>query len=127
MQVPHGEPELEKREAAYLRHDVTISTSHHFETPVSVHVYAVPDDLNSAADVRHPIYLSYIDVVCQGYFREFGSAGVQHFFETTDGWETDILDDRHDPQYPRHQSLDHMETKLTDDWIARLPAVVKKL
>jgi hypothetical protein len=71
----------------------------------------------------HPILLSYIDVVVQGYLHMHGHDGVAHFFETTDGWDTLILNDRADPIYPRHQTLSAQERDLVDSHLA---AVVQK-
>ena len=68
----------------------------------------------------HPVLLSYLDVVVQGYMREFGEAGVARFFATTDGWDAPVLDDRKHPIYPRHQVLNSSERALTDDQIAQL-------
>ena len=71
------------------------------------------------------IPLSYLDVVVQGFLREFGPQGAQNFFETTDGWEAGIWDDRADPIYPRHQTLTPAERQATDDAIERLSTMVK--
>lgn len=46
------------------------------------------------------VLLSYLDVVVQGYFREFGRKGVVHFFEMTEGWHAPVLNDRANPIYP---------------------------
>jgi hypothetical protein len=51
--------------------------------------------------MAHPVLLSYLDVVVQGYLQEFDEAGVAHFFDTTDGWDAPLLDDRTHPHYPR--------------------------
>jgi hypothetical protein len=57
-------------------------------------------------------------VVVQGYLREFGEAGVKRFFDTTDGWEAPVLNDRADPVYPRHRVLTADERTLVDDLLA---------
>ena len=62
--------------------------------------------------------LSYLDVVVQGYLREFGEQGVQRFFDTTDGWDAPVLNDRADPVYPRHRTLNEQERALVDDMLA---------
>jgi hypothetical protein len=62
----------------------------------------------------HPILLSYLDTVVQGYLREFGEAGAARFFETTTGWEAGIHDDRTDPVYPRAQDTTDRERALVD-------------
>jgi hypothetical protein len=65
-------------------------------------------------DVPAPILMSYLDVVVQGYLREFGQAGAEDFFATTDGWDIPVLDDRAAPRYPRHQALTGDERALVD-------------
>lgn len=109
---------LDAREAAYQRHDVSDQVDHAGVTGVYqvCPAHIAPED-------AHPILLSYVDVVAQGYLRMFGEEGLAHFFATTDGWGAPILDDRADPIYPRHQTLSHRETCLVDDHLA---AVVRQ-
>ena len=112
---------LDQREAAYQRHDVS-HTIHHDGPAAPTAVYQVrPEHVADADD--HPILLSYVDVVVQGYLRVHGQDGVAHFFETTDGWNTPILNDRADPVYPRNQSLSAEERALVDHYLA---AVMEK-
>lgn len=112
---------LDAREAAYRRHDVSHLVTHDGPA-LQTAVYQVePHHIAPPAD--HPILLSYIDVVVQGYLHIFGQAGVQHFFDTTAGWGTPILNDRADPVYPRHQTLSAAETALVDTHLA---AVMQK-
>ena len=126
LQVAHGNPELERREQAYERADVTDRTSHNYSGPAHIHTYTLVREPDTSVTLDRPILLSYLDVVVQGYFREFGEDGVDHFFETTQGWNTPILDDRAQPAYPRHQKLKPEETELTDSWLAKLSAIVKQ-
>jgi len=112
---------LDKREAAYQRHDVS-DTIRHDGPAAPTAVYQVRPE-HVADDNDHPILLSYVDVVVQGYLRMHGPKGVAHFFETTTGWETPILNDRADPIYPRHQVLSAEERALVDHHLA---AVVEK-
>jgi len=104
--IPGGDwAALDLREAGYDR----------LPTPLpGVMVYAVPDHgaVNPAG--KDPILLSYVDVVLQGFHREFGPAGVAGFLATTDGWDIPILNDRAAPRYPRHQPLTADETALVD-------------
>jgi hypothetical protein len=104
---------LDKREAAYQRHDVSQQVDHVGITAV----YQVRPEHVAPQDA-HPILLSYIDVVVQGYLNMFGEEGVAHFFQTTDGWDAPLLDDRADPIYPRHQKLTMDERLLVDDHLA---------
>ena len=68
----------------------------------------------------HRILLSYLDGVVQGYTREFGEAGAEAFFDTTDGWGMAVLDDRAAPLYPRAQALTPQERALTDRLLAQV-------
>ena len=110
-EVPMGDWEaLDAREAGYLRAPL----------PEGPSIYHIPPGLHPEPDRAHPILLSYLDVVVQGYRREFGEAGVARFFETTDGWDAPLRDDRAAPVYPRAQVLDATETALVDGWVARV-------
>ena len=111
----HDWDALDTRERAYDRHLVP----DHSTSLDQVHIYAVTPDHIDAPDARHPILLSYIDVVVQGFLREFGVEGAVRFFETTDGWDTPILDDRTAPLYPRHQRLTPEETAFVDTQLRR--------
>ena len=112
---------LDQREAAYQRHDVTV-TVHHDGPKAPTAVYQVkPAHLSDAQD--HPILRSYLDVVVQGYLQVHGEAGVAQFFDTTDGWDMPVFDDRTAPLYPRHQVLTAAETALVDHHLA---AVMQK-
>ncbi|MCK0169107.1 gamma-glutamylcyclotransferase [Jannaschia sp. S6380] len=110
-EVPGGDwAALDLREAAYIRAAL----------PDGAQVYHIPDGHHGPATDAHPILLSYLDVVVQGYLAEFGTDGVARFFETTDGWNAPIRDDRDDPAYPRAQTLTAAETALVDDWLSRV-------
>ncbi len=111
---------LDEREWAYDRHSATHAINHSLSRPADIAVYAVPVERQSPPDTRHPILLSYLDVVVQGYHQMFGLSGVTDFFATTDGWDAPILDDRPDPRYPRHQKLTFDETDLVDHHLAEL-------
>jgi len=107
---------LDQREAAYQRHDVSLDIRHAGPAAPTAVYQVRPEHVADAAD--HPILLSYIDVVVQGYLHMHGREGVAHFFETTDGWDTPILNDRANPIYPRHQSLSAQERAIVDDHLA---------
>lgn len=106
---------LDLREHAYDRHTLPgHGVAHPIAREIDVQIYAVPPRVAAAPTVRHPILLSYIDVVVQGFSCEFGEEGVGRFFDTTAGWEAPILDDRTAPRYPRTQKLSAAETELVD-------------
>lgn len=110
---------LDVREKSYLREQAK-GVAHPLTPDTDVQIYHAPPELHQPADRHHPILQSYLDVVVQGFFREFGPTGVQQFFETTDGWDAPVLNDRSAPRYPRHQSLTAEERALTDSCLAKL-------
>ncbi len=115
-------PELDAREAAYIRVPAAHQVRHPLPHAPEIAVYTIPEGHHGAPTETHPILLSYIDVVVQGYLCEFGEAGVARFFSTTDGWEAPILDDRASPRYPRHLPMSGPERALTDDHLNRVGA-----
>ena len=106
---------LDERESAYDRVAAAHQISHTLPHMPEIAVYAIPQGRHSGVTETHPALLSYIDVVVQGYLREFGESGAQHFFDTTDGWDAPVLDDRADPLYPRHRHLSLDERAFVDD------------
>ena len=116
---------LDARERAYARHQVA-NISHDHEDSVAVQIYKV-EPHHEADGEDHPILLSYLDTVVQGYLREFGTDGAAQFFQTTIGWELSILNDRATPIYPRAQPLEADERRFVDDQLESLSTVVKQL
>lgn len=108
---------LDVREAAYARHAVA-DIRHGHDRALDVQIYSVEDE--HAAKGEHPIVLSYLDTVIQGFLAEFGEAGAQAFFDTTHGWHLPMLDDRADPIYPRATVLTTHEQAFVDDNLARV-------
>lgn len=121
--VPGGDwAALDMREHAYAR-VLAADVEHGLTGASEIHIYHAPADMHAPASVMRPVLLSYLDVVVQGYLREFGEDGVTRFFETTDGWDAPLKDDRADPVYPRHQRLADAERTLVDDWLHQLGIV----
>ncbi|WP_074221697.1 gamma-glutamylcyclotransferase family protein [Rhodovulum sp. ES.010] len=120
----HDWAALDERERAYNRHAVSHTVEHEAGHPVYVQVYSVPGTHAAAPTIRHPILLSYIDVVVQGYLREFGKDGARRFFETTDGWDAPILNDRTRPIYQRHQMLTGDEYAFVDQELTGRDATI---
>jgi len=118
---------LDQRERAYDRIRATDDVTHALPWPAEIAIYAIPLGRHQPPSSDNPVLLSYLDVVVQGYLAEFGEEGVTRFFETTDGWEATILDDRSAPVYPRHQQTTKNERERVNDHLAALSAVVKKL
>jgi hypothetical protein len=111
---------LDAREHGYDRQPIAGGLAHGATRPVQAHIYAVPAARCASSGLCHPILMSYLDVVVQGYLREFGEAGAERFFATTTGWEAPVRDDRAEPRYPRHRRLDPSERGFVDDALARL-------
>ncbi len=108
---------LDDREHGYDRLKAS-DVFHPVSAELDVHIYAIAHDKHGMPSDPHPILLSYLDVVVQGYLREFGEDGVTSFFESTDGWSAPIHNDRDDPRYSRHQPLSSDERTLVDDHLA---------
>ena len=106
--------DLDAREAAYSKVDV----SHSLATAHETSIYRVNSNLARPTATNTPILLSYLDVVVQGYLREFGPQGVARFFASTHGWDAPVLNDRESPRYPRRQILTEAETALVDACLA---------
>ncbi len=110
---------LDEREYAYFRTPIPSDTiTVRGGGDMSVQIYQTHTDKDAAPSVRHPILLSYLDVVVQGYLQVFGKEGAARFFQTTSGWDAPIQNDRADPRYPRAQRLSAAETKLVDDLLS---------
>lgn len=113
--VPGGDwQRLDLREEGYRRHAVMADRlSFAPGWAEGIEIYAVEDrHILPASD--HPILLSYLDTVVQGFLREFGTGGVEGFFASTTGWSA-LLDDRDAPRYPRSQKTTTAERRLVDD------------
>ena len=126
-EVPHADwAALDEREGAYDRVAAAHQVSHPLSHRPEIAVYSIPEGKHGAPSEDGPVLLSYIDVVVQGYLREFGEAGVHRFFKTTDGWDAPVLDDRADPVYPRHRMLSAPERMLVDDHLSDLQVRIKR-
>ncbi len=120
--VPGGDwAALDLREHSYARMRAA-GVSHPLADPPEIHIYHAPPELHAPASALHPVLLSYLDVVVQGYLCEFGEDGVARFFDTTDGWDAPIRDDRSNPIYPRHQTITRHQRALVDHHLDRLGA-----
>lgn len=115
---------LDMREHAYARVSACEDVDHALDHAPAVALYAIPPDAHGRPDKAHPVLLSYVDVVVQGYLRSFGAAGARRFFETTSGWDAPIMDDRAAPIYSRHQVLSAEERGFVDDELRRLGVTI---
>lgn len=116
---------LDEREVGYDRLVATDMITHDIVDTPELAIYAIPETTRFAPTPDHPILLSYLDVVLQGYLHVFGAEGVQHFMETTDGWDTVVLNDRDNPIYPRAQTLSAEETALVDRCLKQVGAQLR--
>ena len=111
-------PVLEKREHAYNK--VALSKSDLFidnneiskfgDIPIHTHVSPVVE----STDKPLSILRSYLDVVMQGYYHHFGEPGIDHFLQSTAGFNLAIHEDRKRPVYSRHQLITTAETAIFD-------------
>ncbi|MFK7938628.1 MAG: gamma-glutamylcyclotransferase family protein [Roseovarius sp.] len=111
---------LDHRERAYDRVQAAHQITHSLGHAPDLVVYAIPDQQHATPTRAGPVLLSYIDVVIQGYLREFGETGAAQFFDTTHGWDAPILADRDDPRYPRHCRLSPSERDCVDTHLEHL-------
>ena len=113
---------LKDRERAYETRDVTAAI-HGEATPT--YLFEIAGQLLEPPSVAHPILLSYIDVVVQGYLHLGGPTAVGAFAETTAGWHAPVLDDRAAPLYPRAQTLEDGERRMVDDLLVQMGSDVR--
>jgi hypothetical protein len=112
--VPGGDwAALDAREHAYKRHDVSETLGG------NTAIYQADPAKTAPPSTGHPILLSYLDVVVQGFLQHYGEQGVADFFASTDGWGP-IKDDRANPHYPRFQALTKAEQAITDHYVKGL-------
>lgn len=111
--------ELDLREAAYVRCTADIADA---DAETSAQIYHVPEGHHAPATTLHPVLLSYIDIVVAGYLGHFGEAGVRRFFDSTEGWDAPILDDRSAPRYSRYRPVNTDIPDLTDAHLNRVGA-----
>lgn len=117
-EVPNADwAALDAREHGYARISSGGKVQHPRDPSTEISHYAVPHE-TWVTPSENRILLSYLDVVVQGYLAEFGASGVSNFFDTTDGWDTPVLNDRAAPRYPRSQILTSQETALVDQHLA---------
>lgn len=123
-EVPNADwAALDAREHGYARIASGTSVRHPRDAETLISHYSVPQETWVASNDNR-ILLSYLDVVVQGYLREYGAGGVVDFFDTTDGWDTPVLNDRTAPQYPRAKVLTAQETALVDQHLALRGAAI---
>ncbi len=120
--VPNGDwAALDVRERAYARLPLAPEdVAHDHPRPVEVQIYRTRPEHEEAPDTRHPVLLSYLDTVVLGFLDLFGAEGVARFFDTTDGWDAPMMDDRAAPIYPRAVVPACSVRRLIDEHLDRL-------
>lgn len=116
---------LDLREDGYDRHGVSDRVRHDLAPATDVQIYAVPDRHRRGDPAAGHVLMSYLDVVVQGFLHQYGREGAAHFFDTTDGWDLTVIDDRATPLYPRHQILTPAERAEVDGHLDRLGVAVR--
>jgi gamma-glutamyl AIG2-like cyclotransferase len=118
---------LDIREKAYDRlHLPDRHVDHDHPDNISVQIYKTKPGNDAPPTVLHPILLSYLDTVIHGYLDVFGEQGVHDFFDSTDGWDSPIHNDRDAPIYPRHSAPKDDILGFIDEKLNTVAANVKQ-
>ena len=109
-------PLVDEREAGYdrvlLSHsDLTVAND--VALPESVYVYVAQKPAREDGG-QGVLLQSYLDAVLMGYSNLFQEEGLDHFIETTIGFDRSIIADRHNPIYPRSVEISVREAKRFD-------------
>ncbi len=112
-------PALDKREWHYSRQSLengSFVPDSGEDVPANSFLYQVQQQHAHWGNEEHPILQSYVDCVMAGFHRLWGLEGLQHFVETTDGWEhVPVLNDRDAPYYPRAVVLPEELARTIDE------------
>ena len=117
-------PDLEKREHGYQKMPLSVGDfnidNNEMEalSELLIHTHISP----KLADGRNQLSIlrSYLDVVMQGYYREYGEAGLGKFMASTNGFELPVNEDRAMPYYSRHQTISDRESAIFDQYLPRV-------
>lgn len=116
-----GLARLDAREHRYHRHRLPggrLALENGGGAAPDIWLYRAQAPINRWGDADTPIWLSYLDCVLQGFYREWGEEGLAHFIATTDGWHVPVVDDRERPAYARAQALTAEEREAIDAALA---------
>lgn len=113
-------PLLDQRENGYERVRLPASD---FSMPEGcdaefVHVYVSDAEHAGRSNEQYPILQSYIDCVLAGYCAVFDHLGMQHFVDTTVGWDGSIENERAAPKYPRAVTLSKPQLDTIDTLVS---------
>ena len=105
-------PSLDKREVMYERTPIEAADLRfHDEVPETGSQFLYVAEQPAATQQSH-ILRSYLDVVMQGYLKQFGEQGLQRFIATTLNFDIPVREDREEPLYPRATALTDEEISL---------------
>ncbi|WP_068316611.1 gamma-glutamylcyclotransferase family protein [Polycladidibacter hongkongensis] len=115
---------LDARESRYFRQTLEPTS---FQADEAAHIpegcflYQASEENYHWGTVESPMLQSYVDCVLQGFHDFWGEAGIDHFINTTRGWDrVPMLMDRGAPFYPRAQHLPVDLAALIDAKLAPL-------
>lgn len=116
-------PQLDEREAGYHRVMLPMSAFTFHRQPggltedSQVTVYVSNENNNEWANRDTPLITSYVHCVMAGFEDVYGADGLERFMLTTEGWSLPLLDDRHQPLYPRAVALNTQRQSRFDRYL----------
>ena len=114
---------LDEREVGYDRTLIPLellssdTSPDHSEIQPPTNVYVAKREEAVVDNNQCLILRSYLDAVMQGYFNNFGAAGLHRFIASTDNFEIGLREDRDKPAYPRSVTTSKIERDLFDQLV----------
>lgn len=113
-------PKVDEREVGYDRvevgpKDLEILDTGITPTDLPDRLYVYVGKQPAETPQKAALLQSYTDAVMQGFYTEYGYSGVEHFVETTLGFDRPIITDRRSPRYPRAVTISGSMEKAFDD------------
>jgi len=72
------------------------------------------------AEANYPIHRSYVDTCMAGCLEAGGEEAAKTFVEQTGHWNQHLIDDRHEPQYPRAAKVSPAHRDIIDTILGAL-------
>ncbi|MEH6444445.1 MAG: gamma-glutamylcyclotransferase family protein [Oceanospirillaceae bacterium] len=125
VEVPESElPSFDLRERGYQRvlvdayqvefYSQAMDLKSQANTQVKVWLYQSQEVVSPCEN--HPVVFSYLDVIIAGCL-EYSPQFCDDFMQLTQGWKHAMLNDRHNPRYPRVQK--ELDTQLLNKYIQK--------
>lgn len=113
---------VDEREHRYHRVEISRADLHFYDEmpPLEFPLYVYEARFEEETDHPSHIVRTYLDAVMQGFYRAFGSDGLQRFVAETDAFHHPIHEDREAPFYPRAVILEEDEKALIEDALSRI-------